>query len=706
MSSHSAFISSRMPRSGSLLISLGVMHLLKRSFPNVAFFKPVVLEKEDADCQFIKQFLKLKQPLETMQGMGLSETMHLISEEGVEGWHQQVLERIEKLKESYDFVLIHGVGSDSELENELPDADLALSQQLDCPLFEVFNGKGLTLNELQEIIELESHKAEKKRLPIETVFINRTEISDEDRRALQAFKADERPFLVFVLPEVPELDQPTFKEVALALHGEWLFKTENASNRLISHTLVAAMTPEHYLNYLVEGAQIITPGDRSDILLATFTSLSSQQYPNVSGLILTGGLRPAESIQRLLSGCETQDLPILSVQEDTYTTAVKAKEVPARLLSDNVFKVSLALVTFQKAVKDEVLLDKISRHRPQIMTPLMFQNYLFKRARREKRTILLPESDDDRILQAAEIILQHQVCDIVLLGTPAKVRQRAQLLGVRLEGVMVFDWRDADFKEALAQKLYELRKAKGMTLSLARDSMNHLNYFSTMLLEEAWVDGLVAGAIQTTADTVRPALQIIKTPPDVVLVSSVFFMCFQTRVLVFGDCAINQDPDEQALAQIAISSADTARQFGIEPLVAMLSYSTGQSGSGEEVDKVKQATQIVKQRRPDLIVDGPLQYDAAIDPEVAKHKSPNSPVAGRATVFIFPDLNSGNIAYKAAQRSANAVAIGPVLQGLRKPVNDLSRGAEIADIVNTIAVTAIQAQQNAPTEKQLPGETL
>jgi phosphate acetyltransferase len=348
---------------------------------------------------------------------------------------------------------------------------------------------------------------------------------------------------------------------------------------------------------------------------------------------------------------------------------------------------------FSSNVDIKTIEDRITSTSSHIITPMMFEYNLFERARLNRKKIVLPESQDERILRATEILLRREVVDIVLLGKKEEIEYKSSSLGLDISKAQIINPEDSPLMEEFIQEFYNLRKAKGLSLEIAKDAMAHSNYFATMMVYKGYADGMVSGAVHTTQDTIRPALQIIKTKPDTSIVSSLFFMCLDTKVLVYGDCAVNQDPNAQELAQIAISSADTAVMFGIEPKVAMLSYSTGSSGKGEDVEKVREATNIVKKMRPDILIEGPIQYDAAIDQSVAKTKLPNSKVAGQATVFIFPDLNTGNNTYKAVQRSSGAIAIGPVLQGLNKPVNDLSRGCLVADIVNTVAITGIQAQE-------------
>jgi phosphate acetyltransferase len=355
-------------------------------------------------------------------------------------------------------------------------------------------------------------------------------------------------------------------------------------------------------------------------------------------------------------------------------------------------KIARSLGVFESNVDLGLLERRIDVMRSERVTPLMFQNGLLSRARARRRHVVLPEGTEERILRAAEIVRLRDVVDLTLLGNPGAVAEKIAALGLSLEGVRVVDPLTSEWREDFGRTYFELRKHKGVSPEMAHDAMADSSYFGTMMVHRGLADGMVSGAVHTTQHTIRPALEFVRTRPGVSIVSSVFFMCLPDRVLVYGDCAINPDPNAEQLAHIAISSADTARSFGVEPRVAMLSYSTGESGKGADVDKVKEATRIAHALRPDLKLEGPIQYDAAIDPDVARVKLPGSEVAGHATVFIFPDLNAGNNAYKAVQRAASAVAIGPVLQGLKKPVNDLSRGCTVTDIVNTIAITAIQAQ--------------
>ncbi|MBD0324208.1 MAG: phosphate acetyltransferase, partial [Aldersonia sp.] len=465
--------------------------------------------------------------------------------------------------------------------------------------------------------------------------------------------------------------------------------------------MVGGMTVEHILEQLTEGMVVIVPGDRSEVLLGVVNAHEAQGFPSLAGIIMNGGLLPHKSIARLMEGVKPR-LPILTTNLGTFDTASAAARTRGRVAVGSQRKVDTALSLMEQRIDSTEMLRLIRVPIPTIVTPQLFEYQLIDRARKVRKHIVLPEGNDDRVLRAAGRVLQRQIAEVTLLGDEATVRGRAAELSVDLADVRVVDPRTCDRLDEFADEYARLRAHKGMTVERAREVVTDISYFGTMMVHLGIADGMVSGAAHTTAHTIRPSFEIIKTQPGVDTVSSVFLMCLADRVLAYGDCAVVPDPTAEQLADIAISSAGTARQFGIEPRVAMLSYSTGESGSGADVEKVRTATALVHERRPDLLVEGPIQYDAAIEPTVASAKLPGSPVAGRATVLIFPDLNTGNNTYKAVQRSAGAIAVGPVLQGLRKPVNDLSRGALVTDIVNTVAITAIQAQglETAPDATQ------
>ena len=415
----------------------------------------------------------------------------------------------------------------------------------------------------------------------------------------------------------------------------------------------------------------------------------------MAGIVLSAGSVPEEPIMRLIKGSQSI-IPIIAVPTGTFETSARLGGIQSRITPDNDKKIRLAIDTFEKYVDVNALNERMITFKAEGITPHMFQYKLARRAKSNIKHIVLPEGNDERILKAAHRLLNQEIVKITLLGDPHEIASSIKRLGLTLDKgkINIINPATAEYFNDYVQTLYELRKSKNVELEMARDLMTDVSYFGTMMVYKGHADGMVSGAVHTTQHTIRPALQFVKTKPGTSVVSSVFFMCLPDRVSVFGDCAVNPNPTAEQLAEIAISSAESSIMFGIEPRIAMLSYSSGTSGEGEDVDKVRKATQIVKQKRPDLKVEGPIQYDAAVDPAIGSQKLPNSEVAGKASVLIFPDLNTGNNTYKAVQRETGALAIGPMLQGLNKPVNDLSRGCTVDDIFNTVIITAIQAQED------------
>jgi phosphate acetyltransferase len=448
------------------------------------------------------------------------------------------------------------------------------------------------------------------------------------------------------------------------------------------------------LTRLSKNTLIVTPGDRGDIIIGALQANISKNYQKIAGMVLTGGLIPEPTILKLIEGLDTV-VPIVAVESGTFKTVNRVANTQSRITPGNKDKIALAISLFDKHVDVITLEKKIISFRTTSITPRMFQYQIVKRAKEHKKHIVLPEGDDDRILMAADALVKQNVVDLTILGNKETVLAALKRLNLSmdLEKVKIINPGTSDRYQEYVETLVELRKSKNLSMEMARDLMLDVSYFGTMMVYKGEADGMVSGAAHTTQHTIRPALQFVKTKPGIATVSSVFFMCLPNRVSVFGDCAVNPNPTSEQLADIAISSAETSKMFGIDPKIAMLSYSSGSSGEGEDVDKVRKATEIVRQRRPDLKVEGPIQYDAAVDPSVGKKKMPKSEVAGQASVLIFPDLNTGNNTYKAVQRETGALAIGPMLQGLNKPVNDLSRGCTVDDVFNTVVITAIQAQQ-------------
>ncbi len=688
----SLYIAAQQKNAGTLFVSMGMMEILKRNLHRVAFFRPVIYDKniKDGDISFILERYKLDMEYESCYGFDISYVEEMISQGRDSELIEQLIEKFKQLEKEYDFVLCEGIRRSFLTSTISYDLNVAIAKNFASPYINIINAKNRSVKDVYEDVIIENEYITSQGCVHFATFINR--IAKEQHATLQE-KFSKTSYTCFLLDEIKELNIPTIEDVIETLQAQTVIVGEYDHTRVVRGVKVAAMSLDNFLGHIEEDDLVIVPADRSEIVLGLFGALHSNAYPNISAIVFPFAMEMHPNILKLIDGLGSFSIPILSVATDTYQTAKNITKVHARLRVGSERKIALALGLFHKSVDIAMIEQKIATTYNDIMTPQMFEYKLFAMAHENKRTIVLPESEDERILRAAEIILRRDVADIILLGDAKSLQETYLRLGLDLSKAKIVNPHDADLIEEFTQAFFEMRKHKGLTYQVAYDTITgHINYFATMMVHLGYADGMVSGAIHSTADTIRPALQIIKTQEGVRVVSSVFFMCMATKVLVYGDCAINQDPDAQTLADIAIASAYTAQLFGIEPKVAMLSYSTGESGSGADVDKVRKATKIVHQREPKLLVEGPIQYDAAINKEVAHKKLPNSQVAGEATVFIFPDLNTGNNTYKAVQRSSGAIAIGPVIQGLKKPVNDLSRGCLVADIVNTIAITAIQAR--------------
>ena len=689
----SLYISAQEKNAGTLFVSMGMMEILKRKLYRVAFFRPIIFDKKikDGDIDFILQRYDLNMKYEECYGFDIKEVEEMISQNKDSELIEQLIEKFKKLENRYDFILCEGVRRSFLTPTISYDLNVKIAQNFAAPIINIIKADDAETKEVYENVLIENEYLRSEGCTHFATFINR--VNDEKYEKLkEMFK--NISYTVYLLKEVKELNLPTIEDLVEALGARKVLLEEYDYSRIIQRVKIAALSLDNFLEHIEEDDLIIVPADRSDIILGLFGALHSASYPNISALVLPFSMKMNHNIEKLITGLNSFKLPILRVETDTYQTANNVMKVHSRLRIKSQRKIALALGLFESSVNIKYIEEKIAKTTTDIMTPQMFQYKLFHLASTNKKRIVLPEAFDERVLRAAEIILRRNVADIIFLADEDKFVQLYRHLGLDLSKATVVNHITSPLIEEFSDTLYELRKDKGLSKETARDTMTQLSYFGTMMVYLGHADGMVSGATHSTADTVRPALEIIKTKPGVSIVSSVFFMCMKTEVLVYGDCAVNRDPDDKALADIAIASADTARTFGIVPKVAMLSYSTGESGSGTDVEKVRSATKIVRKKRSDLLVEGPIQYDAAIDKEVAKIKLPNSKVAGEATVFIFPDLNTGNNTYKAVQRSSGAIAIGPVLQGLKKPVNDLSRGCLVEDIVNTVAITAIQAGED------------
>jgi phosphate acetyltransferase len=671
---------------------MGMMEILKRNLHRVAFFRPVIFSKyeRDSDISFMIERYNLEMPYEDSYGFDVEYVENMISKNKINELINELIVKFKKLESEYDFVLCEGIHKSFLTSTIGYDLNIKIAQNFASPYINIINAQNITAKEAYEDILIENENSTCQGCTHFATFVNR--LDDEKYTTLEK-KLKNYKLNTYLLREVSELDMPTIGDVMDGLETKAvIFKPEDVS-RIIRGVKVAALTLDNFLDHIEEDDLVIVPADRSDIILGLLGTLYSHNYPNITGIIFPFDMHAHPNIQKLMGGLDSFGVPILSVNTDTYETAKNISNIRPKMRVTSHRKIALALGLFNASVDIKAIEAKIATAVSTVVTPMMFEYKLFESARLNKKRIVLPESSDERVLRAAEIILRREVADIILIGKEKETRENYLRLGLDLSKAVIVDYLNSELMSEFVQAFYEMRKAKGLTLRAAEDAMQNANYFSTMMVHLGYADGMVSGAIHSTGDTIRPALQIIKTTPDTNIVSSVFFMCLKTKVLVYGDCAVNQDPNANELAQIALSSAKTAASFGIEPRVAMLSYSTGESGTGADVEKVREATNIVKSKNSALLIEGPIQYDAAIDKEVAKAKLPNSKVAGEATVFIFPDLNTGNNTYKAVQRSSDAIAIGPILQGLNKPINDLSRGCLVADIVNTVAITAIQAGQ-------------
>ena len=691
----SLYIASLEANSGKLVITLGVMEMLSRRVDRLGFFRSIspVPAEEDRHIHLLSsRFHFVQQPAE-MIGVTHDQARAWIAAGEERRLFREIVANFKKAEEQCDFLLCEGPDITHLSDAFDYDISIRIARELGTPALYVSSGYGRTIDELLENIRVAEKTFRQLQCPLLAVLVNRVSPGILSEAEQQLRKQCETDIPIDLLPEVESLGNPTMEEIIEALHAVWFSGPKEGLKRNVRGIKVAAMGPANFLDYIEKDDLIITPGDRSDIILTTISAIASKNYPSPVGMLLSGGLIPAPSVVQLLEGVDELAIPIYRVAVDTYRTAMDAAAVEGKLRPDNERKIARAIGMFEANVDIPALEEKIRVTDSTTMSPLMFEYSLFQRARQVRKHIVLPEGDDDRILQAAEILRLRDVVDLTILGSESKLRSRAATLGLKLDGVNYIDPQTSPLHEEFSETFFELRKHKGITMDMASDTLRDVSYFGTMMVYKDMADGMVSGAAHTTAHTIRPAFQFIGTPPDVLLVSSVFLMCMETRVLVYGDCAVNPNPNSEQLAEIAISSARTAEMFGIDPIVAMLSYSSGVSGAGADVEQVRKGVEIARQRRPDLKLDGPIQYDAAIDATVASKKMPDSEVAGKATVFIFPDLNTGNNTYKAVQRSSGAVAIGPVLQGLNKPVNDLSRGCLVPDIINTVAITAIQAQE-------------
>ena len=695
--SKSIYITTIESNSGKSLVSLGLLRMMLNKSSKVGYFRPIINivnnSAFDDHTNTALKYFNLNIKYEDCFTYEQNEIIALLSEGKSDEIIQKIIKHYKKLEAEYDYVLIEGTDFSGDGGFTEVDVNLMIAKNLGVPVLIVGAGNGKKKKDFINTMQLTYKSFIKKDVAVIGLIANKIEIDEQEYISEELRKIIPLEVPIDVIPNINFLANPTVKEVVEILKGKVLFGNQFLDNSIESFS-TGAMQLRNYLTRIKENSLVITPGDRADIILGALQANASTNYPKISGIILTGDLLPEDSILKLIDGVQAT-VPIIAVSGGTFDVSNKIGAVNPKIYESNRKKILLALDTFDTYVDINRLSRTLYSFSSNKLTPSMFQYNLLQKAKANRKHIVLPEGDDERILEAAARLQLLNIVDLTLLGDAKIIQLKCDQKGLQIDlsKITILNPEDSIHNENFAKTLFEARKHKGMTETTALDLTRDVSYYGTLMIHNGLADGMVSGAIHTTMHTIKPALQIIKTKPGVSVVSSVFFMCLSDRVSVMGDCAVNPNPNAEELAEIAISSAASAEAFGIEAKIAMLSYSSGSSGIGEEVEKVRKATEIVKARFPKLKIEGPIQYDAAVDISVAKTKLPNSEVAGQASVLIFPDLNTGNNTYKAIQRETGALAIGPMLQGLNKPVNDLSRGCTVDDIFNTVLLTAIQANQ-------------
>jgi len=709
----SLFIAPTSLDSGLTSVCLGLLRALEREGVSVGFYKPFsqsvhrgeALHNDGKDSSVA--FVRARSHLEPPDPIPLKQAQQLLNHGKADLLMENVVGEYQKVANEADVVIIEGLVPD-RTEAYIARLNVEVARNLGSEVILVSTPKSCTASELDDDLDFSSRLFAAPSDPdVIAVILNKVGEPQKSGMALDhppASEATEMDYhtsckvfangrfqLLAQIPWQPQLLAPRVSDVARELGVPVLHEGQMHSRR-VQRVSVCARSIRNMTDTLKPGTLMVTPGDREDIVVAT--AVAALNGVPLAGLMLTGGLMPDERVIELCRRALDTGLPVLSSETNTYESAHLLANLSSAIPIDDPERIEEAMESVARRINTQWLQEHLKVQRQRRLSPPAFRYQLSERARAAAKRIVLPEGSEPRTIQAAIICHQRNLAHCALIGDPHEIRSVAASQGVELPNDLeIID--PQSVRERYVAPMVELRIHKGLTPDMAEAMLEDNVVLGTMMVAMDEADGLVSGAIHTTANTVRPALQLIKTHDNAKVVSSVFFMLLPQQVLVYGDCAINPDPNAEELADIAIQSAESAEAFGIEPVVAMISYSTGESGSGEDVDKVREATRIARERRPDLLIDGPLQYDAAAIESVAKSKAPGSKVAGKATVFVFPDLNTGNTTYKAVQRSANVVSVGPMLQGLRKPVNDLSRGALVEDIVFTIALTAVQAKQVA-----------
>jgi len=695
--SKAVYIATMEHGSGKSIVTLGLMRILLGKVAKVGYFKPIISdlngEKKDNHINTVLKHFELDISFDEAYAYTKSEVLAKKHEGKIDEVIDEIIKKYKQLEETYDFILVEGTDFSGEGTATELEINTDIAKNLGIPTIIVESGVGKTMEEFVNNLLSAYDLFIEKEVNVLSVVANKVMpdnlqwVKDELHEKLP------KEVIVNAIPIIESLANPTIKEIIDGLNAEVLFGEAECLNHQVAHVIVGAMQLRNFLLRLEENTLVVTPGDRADLILGTLQAHLSDNYPKIAGIVLSGNITPEEPIIRLINGL-VKKLPVLVVEGGTYQVAKDAGSIQPQIYANNTVKIQLSIRTFNEYVAEKELAKALITFKSKGITPRMFQYNLLIRAKKHKKHIVLPEGTDDRILTAAARVANQNIVNLTVLGDRERIEKRVASLGIPFDfdKISIVDPATSPNLDDYVQTLYELRKHKNMNHAMAEDKMRNVSYFGTMMVHKGHADGMVSGAAHTTQHTILPAFQFIKTKPGVSVVSSIFFMLLDDRVSVFGDCAINPNPTAEELAEIAITSADSTKAFGIDPKIAMLSYSSGASGVGADVERVRRATAIVKQLRPDLKIEGPIQYDAAVDVRVGKSKLPDSEVAGQANVLIFPDLNTGNNTYKAVQRETGAMAIGPMLQGLNKPINDLSRGCTVDDIFNTIIITAIQAQ--------------
>ncbi|WP_297089527.1 phosphate acetyltransferase [uncultured Draconibacterium sp.] len=690
------YITNTESQTGRSLVTLGVLKVLLSKVSKVGYFRPIINDYpkgvHDNHIETMLTYFNLDMEYKDAYGFTMSQVVKYKNMGQEARLIDQMIDRYKKLEEQYDVVVVEGSDFENKGISFEFDLNVEFAKNLSVPTILVSSAKDKQMDEAISNLDLAVKSFAEKDVVVQSVVMNRVKAGDCEQMKAELTKVIPEGTSIEIIPEIKKLGSPTIREIYEAIGGTILLG-ENLLCKQADRYDVGAMQLRNYLDRVEENSLIITPGDRSDIILGALQANASSNYPNIAGIVVTGGIAPEPQILKLIEGLPTI-VPIILVDDVTFVAANKIANVKPKITPGITRKLDLSISTFEKYIDTEFLIDKFRSFKTDVVTPHMFQYNLVAKAKSKKQHIVLPEGTDPRILLAATRLVDQNVVEVTLLGNREEIIAKAAEIGVKINGnIKIVDPAKSEHYEDYWRTYHELRKHKNIPEDMAQDALADVSYFGTMMVYKGHADGMVSGAAHTTAHTIIPALQFVKTKPGVKTVSSVFFMCLDDHVSVMGDCAVNVSPNAEQLAEIAVSSADSAKAFGIDPKVAMLSYSSGTSGSGAEVDKVRAATEKAISMRPELKIEGPIQYDAAVDPSVGKSKLPDSQVAGQANVLIFPDLNTGNNTYKAIQRETGALAIGPMLQGLNKPVNDLSRGCTVDDIFNTVVITAIQAQE-------------